>query len=185
MTTQATANFSHYNTDPLAHVVPQVVQSGNSTVGAAILYYDSPDNDNPECFAPFFAIPSVSSTMAFKTQAQFSDETGELVTPHINDMFIAGTTVGMDYESILKGLQITNDVFMKAVPDLYAVIPVENVSLVSIDWQPITTLWQEGSKAANPVGNALGVDPATKGAYLAWAEVVEWIGSEYDEAALQ
>ncbi|OBT96665.1 hypothetical protein VE01_04210 [Pseudogymnoascus verrucosus] len=39
------------------------------------------------------------------------------------------------------------------------------------------------ASAANGVGgNALGLDPK-KGVYLAYAEVVEWFGSEHDEAA--
>ncbi|KFZ17894.1 hypothetical protein V501_01485 [Pseudogymnoascus sp. VKM F-4519 (FW-2642)] len=38
------------------------------------------------------------------------------------------------------------------------------------------------ASAANGVGgNALGLDPK-KGVYLAYAEVVEWLGSEHDEA---
>lgn len=161
--------------------MPQIVQSGNATVGAAILYYDSPTNDNPECFAPFFAIESVSSTMAFKTQAEFSDETGQLVTPHINDMFIAGTHVGKTYEDILKGVKIVNDLFLAAVPALQEIVPAEDLILVSVDWQPIGDLWLKGSRESNPGGNPLGFDPETKGTYMAWAEVVEWNGTQYDE----
>lgn len=178
----ATANFSQYNTDPLAHIVPQVIQSGNTTLGAAILFYDSPDVEKPECFAPFFDIPSISSTVAFKTQAQFADETGELVVPGINDMFIAGTHVGKTYEDILKGVELVNDVFLAAVPALQAIVPAEDLSLVCIDWQPLGELWLEGSQKVNPGGNALGFDPKTKGTYMAWAEVVEWKGTGYDDA---
>lgn len=161
--------------------MPQVIQQGNATVGAAILFYDSPDVEKPDCFAPFFEIPSVSSTVAFKTQAEFADETGQLVIPHINDMFIAGTHVGKTYEDILRGVQIVNDLFLEAVPRLQAIVPEEDLILVCVDWQPLGDLWYKGSQKANPGGNALGFDPETKGTYMAWAEVVEWNGTQYDD----
>ncbi|KAK8080876.1 hypothetical protein PG997_008694 [Apiospora hydei] len=154
----------------------------NTTVAAVILFYDSDTVSNPACFKKFLAIPSVSNTCDFKTLSSFAVENGGLVVDHINDVFIAGTTVGKDAASLLKGIQITNDVFFAALPELYAAVPPANLSLVSIDWQPITSLWTAGSARSNPGGNALGIDTAAKGAYLAWAEVVEWIGSEYDDA---
>jgi hypothetical protein len=179
---EATANFSQYNTDPLAHIVPQVIQQGDATIGAVILYYDAPDVSNPECFAPFFAIPSVASSVAFKTHAKFADEVGELVVPNLNDMFIAGTHVGKTYEELLKGVQLVNDIFLAHVPALQAIVPEEDLSLVCIDWQPLGELWLKGSQKSNPGGNALGFDPETKGTYMAWAEVVEWSGAGYDDA---
>jgi hypothetical protein len=179
---EATANFSQYNTDPLAHIVPQVIQQGDATIGAVILYYDAPDISNPECFAPFFAIPSVASSVAFKTHAKFADEVGELVVPNLNDMFIAGTHVGKTYEELLKGVQLVNDIFLAHVPALQAIVPEEDLSLVCIDWQPLGELWLKGSQKSNPGGNALGFDPETKGTYMAWAEVVEWSGTGYDDA---
>ena len=154
----------------------------NTTLASVILFYDSSTVSNPPCFAPFLAIPPVSSTLGFKTLSAFAAETGGLVVDHINDIFFAGTTVGKDYDSLLKGVKTTNDVFFDRLPELYAAVPLQNLSLVSIDWQPIGTLWQDGSKRENPNGNPLGVDPASKGTYLAWAGVVEWIGSEYDNA---
>ncbi|KAK6212316.1 hypothetical protein LQW54_005449 [Pestalotiopsis sp. IQ-011] len=179
----AIANFSAYNTDPLSHVVPQVVAaSENSSVAAVILFYDSPTVSYPECFQMFFDIPTISDTTAFQTLYEFAVSTGELVTDHINDVFVAGTTVGQTYDELLQGVQITNQVFFDALPDLYAVVPFANISLVSIDWQPIGSLWQAASEASNPVGNALGVDPAAKGTYLCWAEVVEWVGDSYADA---
>lgn len=178
---QATANFSQYNTDPLAHCVPQVIQQGNATIGAAILFYDSPDVKKPDCFAPFFDIEPVSSTVDFKTLSAFADETGQLVVDDINNMFIAGTHVGKTYEDILKGVQIVNDKFLEAVPALQEIVPAEDLQLVCVDWQPLGDLWLKGSQKSNPGGNALGFDPENKGTYMAWAEVVEWNGSQYDE----
>ncbi|KAF7534296.1 hypothetical protein G7054_g6373 [Neopestalotiopsis clavispora] len=179
----AIANFSAYNTDPLSHIVPQVVAaSENSSVAAVILFYDSATVSYPECFQMFFDIPTISDTTAFQTLYEFAVTTGELVTDHINDIFVAGTTVGQTYDELLQGIQITNQVFSDALPDLYAAVPFENISLVSIDWQPIGSLWQAGSESSNPTGNALGVDPATKGTYLCWAEVVEWVGDSYADA---
>lgn len=113
--------------------------------------------------------------------AQFSDETGKLVTPKINDQFIAGTTTGKTYEEILKGVQIVNDVFLGALPELYKVLPAEDRKLISVDWQPIGSLWEKASKKYNPGGNALGLDTETKGTYIAWAEVVEWGGDEHND----
>ncbi|KAK8119668.1 uncharacterized protein PG998_004294 [Apiospora kogelbergensis] len=180
---EAIADFAATNTDAKSHIVPMTVAaSPNTTVAAVILFYDSATEAEPECFKKFLAIPSVANTCAFKTLADFAVENGGLVVDHINDLFIAGTTVGKDHDSLLKGIKITNDVFFAALPELYAQVPAQNLSLVSIDWQPITSLWTAGSQRSNPGGNALGVDTAAKGAYLAWAEVVEWIGSEYDDA---
>ncbi|KAK8060616.1 hypothetical protein PG996_010546 [Apiospora saccharicola] len=180
---EAIADFAATNTDPKSHLVPMTVAaSPNSTVAAVILFYDSPTVSNPPCFEKFLAIPSVANTCDFKTLSAFAIENGGLVKDHINDLFVAGTTVGKDQASLLKGIKITNDVFFAALPELYAAVPPANLSLVSIDWQPITSLWTAGSAKSNPGGNALGVDTESKGAYLAWAEVVEWIGDEYDDA---
>ncbi|KAK8033595.1 hypothetical protein PG991_002993 [Apiospora marii] len=180
---EAIADFAATNTDAKSHIVPMTVAaSPNTTVAAVILFYDSDTVANPACFEKFLAIPSVSNTCDFKTLSAFAIENGGLVVDHINDLFIAGTTVGKDQAALLKGIKITNDAFFAALPELYAAVPPANLSLVSIDWQPITSLWTAGSARSNPGGNPLGVDTAAKGAYLAWAEVVEWIGSEYDEA---
>jgi hypothetical protein len=146
-----------------------------------ILFYDSETESNPACFAPFFEIPAVANSLSFKTVADFAIETGGLVTEKINDMFIAGTTVGKTYEEVLQGIKISNDVFFAELPKLYAQVPAENLVLVSIDWQPITSLWTSGGKKINPAGNALGIDTASKGIYEAWAEVVEWTGADYND----
>lgn len=180
---QAVANFSAHNTDPLAHIVPQVIPvDEETTVGGVILYYDSDSVKEPDCFRPFLDIPSVSNTVELKTLAQFAEETGQLVTPGINDMFIAGTTVGKTYDELLKGVRIVNDGFLNAMPALRKILPAENIKLVSVDWQPLTTLWAKGSRKSNPGGNPLGFDPESEGTHLAWAEVVEWSGPQYDEA---
>jgi hypothetical protein len=182
----AVANFSAFNTDPLSHAVPMVIPEAalNTTLASVILFYDSPTVENPDCFAPFLAIPSISSSLGFKTVADLATQNGALVTDHINDVFVAGTTVGKTYEELLQGVNITNQVFLDALPALYEVVPISALSLVSIDWQPIGSLWTAGSAASNPAGNALGIDTDAKGTYLAWAEVVEWVGSEYDDAVL-
>ncbi|KAF5672284.1 hypothetical protein FHETE_3782 [Fusarium heterosporum] len=180
---KAVANFSASNTDPLAHIVPQVIAvDEETTIGGAILFYDSDSVPEPECFRPFFDLPSISNTFEKKTLSQFADETGQLVTPKINDQFIAGTTVGKTYEEILKGIHIVNDNFLNALPSLYKVLPAKDRVLISVDWQPIGALWQKASKKYNPGGNALGLDIASKGTYIAWAEVVEWSGDENNDA---
>ena len=157
---------------------------GNATAGIVILFYDSPTISNPPCFEPFLQLPAASSTLGFKTVAEFAQELGGLVTPHINDMFIAGTVVGKDYESLLKGVQITNDVFLSAIPALHAVVPASTFNILEITWQPLGPMWQAGSKAANPKGNPLGFDPDTKGTYLCFAQVVEWKDNQYDDLVI-
>ncbi len=156
----------------------------NTTVASVILFYDSPTVSNPACFAPFFAIPAISSSMGFQTVSEFAIETGALVTPGINDIFFAGTVVGKTYAELQAAVTLTNNLFFAALPTLYAVVPVDDLVLVSIDWQPIGTLWASASAASNPTGNALGVDPASKGTYLAWAGVVEWKSSQYDDVIM-
>ncbi|KAI9151611.1 hypothetical protein HJFPF1_08818 [Paramyrothecium foliicola] len=180
---QAIANYSAFNTDPLSHMVPQVVAvDEQTTVGAVILYYDSDKDPQPECFRPFWDLPNVGNTFSKKTLSEFADETGQLVVPGINDMFIAGTTVGKTYDELLTGIKVSWEVFEGELPKLFNIIPPEDRVLISIDWQPLGDLWLKGSKKVNPTGNALGFQPDKKGTYLAWAEVVEWRGDENNEA---
>lgn len=146
-----------------------------------MLLYDSTTESSPECFAPFFDIPATSNSFALKTVADFAAEAASLVTDDISDLLIAGTVVGADYDTLLRGIQITYDVFFGALPALYAAIPFANLSLVSLVWQAIGPLWQAASMSANPTGNALGVDPASKGTYLCWVEMVEWTGDGYED----
>ncbi|KAG5792512.1 hypothetical protein H9Q69_008449 [Fusarium xylarioides] len=174
---KAVANFSAFNTDRLAHIVPQVIAVDEETIiGGAILFYDSDSDPEPECFRPFLDLPAISNTFEKKTLAQFSDET---------DQFIAGTTTGKTYEELLKGIQIVNDGFLNALPDLYKALPAKDRVLISVDWQPVGSLWTKASKKYNPGGNALGLDVEKKGTYIAWAEVVEWSGDGHNEAVFK
>ena len=153
-----------------------------SAMGSAVLFYDSDTVASPPCLEPFLAIPALSSTMGFKTLAEFAAEVGGLVVDDINDIFVAGTTVGKDYDAIHASIKISNDVFLGRLPELYAAVPAEDIVLISINWQPIGDLWQAGSRASNPGGNPLGIDVEGKGTYIAWAEVVEWKSAEYNDA---
>lgn len=180
----AIATYAANPQDPLSHMVPMVVPSGAATVAAVILFYDSETVANPDCFKPFFAIPPlIAPTTAFKTLAQFAVEVGGLVNPGINDVFLAGTTVGKDYASLLQGVQLTNQMFLDAVPSLQTAIGgAQNLVLTSINWQPIGAAWEASSKKMNPAGNALGIDTATKGTYIAWALAIEWVdGPGFDD----
>ncbi|THV45869.1 hypothetical protein BGAL_0442g00060 [Botrytis galanthina] len=175
----AIANYSTNIVDPLSHIVPAVIPVDSTTsVGAVILFYDSTNISYPACFESFTSIPSISNTLDFKTLTEFSLETNTAVTPNINDVFVAGTIVGKTYDELLQGIKIINDTFYSALPELYAQLPAENISIIEIDWQPIGSLWLSASEANG--GNALGLD-SSKGTYLCYAEVVEWIGSAYDE----
>lgn len=150
-------------------------------IAAVILFYDSDTITYPDCFKQFFEIPSIGNTMAFKTIADFADETGTAVVPGINDIFAAGTIVGTTYDELLMGINLTNSVFYERLPLLYDQVPASEISIIQIDWQPIGKLWMDATTAAG--GNALGLDSSK--IYLAWAEVLEWIGSEYDDICLQ
>ncbi|KAL8285753.1 hypothetical protein RB597_002728 [Gaeumannomyces tritici] len=150
----AIANYTSGAIDPLSHMVPMAVPAAPGvTVYSAILFYDSPTESAPECFREFLALPAVSTTMGFKTVANFTVETGKLVVDKINDVFIAGTTVGHDYESQRRGIEITNRVYNDAVPALWAAVcGADKIALTSIDWQPIGAVWQEASERQNPAG---------------------------------
>ncbi|PBP18029.1 hypothetical protein BUE80_DR011177 [Diplocarpon rosae] len=200
----ATAAYAANITDPLSHIIPASIAVGRdpvSATGAAILFYDSDTVSSPECFKPFFAIPSVASTMAFKTLAEFADETGTAVVSGINDLFAAGTLTATTEEEILAGVNITHTIFYERLPLLYSQVPAANISITEIDWQPIgrrerlsisarrsfgywkgadSVKWMDATAAAG--GNALGLDPSQ--IYIAWAQVVEWIGADYDAACL-
>lgn len=146
-----------------------------------ILFYDSETVSYPPCFEAFTSIPSIGNSLDFKTVAQFADETGTAVVPQINDIFVAGTVVGKNYGELLRGIQIINDTFFDRLPALYAKVPPSAISVIQLDWQPIGKLWLDASSANGVGGNPLGLD-SKKGVYLAYAEVVEWFGSEYDDA---
>ncbi|KFY11746.1 hypothetical protein V491_07077, partial [Pseudogymnoascus sp. VKM F-3775] len=182
---EATANYSSAITDPLSHIVPAVipVPSGSDInyIGAVILFYDSDTLTYPRCFEAFTSLPNIGNTLDFKTMDEFTTETGTAVVPQINDMFVSGTVVGKTYDQLLQGIRIINDTFFDALPALYAVVPPSAISVIQLDWQPIGSLWMAASAANGVGGNALGLDPK-KGVYLAYAEVVEWFGSEHDEA---
>ncbi|CAL3971906.1 unnamed protein product [Diplocarpon coronariae] len=203
----AAATYAANITDPLSHVIPATIAVGRDPVaatGAVILFYDSDTVSYPECFKPFFAIPSVASTTAFKTLAEFTDETGTAVVSGIGDIFAAGTFTATTEGEILKGINITTTIFFERLPLLYSQVPAANISTAEIDWQPIgktkkpklytrgtgllgywnaadSTKWMDATAAAG--GNALGLDPSK--IYIAWAEVVEWIGSDYDAICLK
>ncbi len=95
------------------------------------------------------------------------------------DVFVSGTVVGKTYEQVLTGIRIINDIFTANIPLLTAHIPAVNISIIEIDWEPLGALWFSASQKSNPAGNALGFDPSI-GNYICYAQVVEWIGSEYD-----
>jgi hypothetical protein len=62
--------------------VPALVP-GASTLASAILFYDSDSVSYPEILKPFTDIPSISSTVGFKTVAEFATELGAMVVPDI------------------------------------------------------------------------------------------------------
>lgn len=79
----AIANYSASGiNDPLSGLVPAVV-SGSPNVGVAIIFYDSATQSYPDCFKPFTDIPSIQNGLAFKTLAQFTEETGALIAPAV------------------------------------------------------------------------------------------------------
>ncbi|CZS88437.1 related to 6-HYDROXY-D-NICOTINE OXIDASE [Rhynchosporium agropyri] len=175
----ASAKYTANITDPKSHIIPATVATTRTPVdfiAAVILFYDSETDSNPACFKPFFDIPAISNTMAFKTVADFADETGTSVVPNINNIFASGTIVGKNYDELLKGIQITNEVFYSRLPLLYAQVPESEIQVVQLDWQPFGKLWIEAS--AKTGGNALGLDCSK--IYVAYAEVVEWKSSQYD-----
>lgn len=184
--TQAIANYSSSITDPLSHIVPAVVPQRIDTstgpidtVGAVILFYDSPIISNPFCFAPFLSIPSIASTLSFKSVYDFSLETGTAVVPHINDIFVAGTIRASTYDDLLLGVHLVNSTFFDALPALYAAVPPSRISNVELDWQPIGSLWLSASASNGVRGNPLGLEEGD-GTYIAWAEVIEWFDNSDD-----
>lgn len=60
---------------------------GDTLVASVILFYDSEEVSYPDIFKPFTDIPSISSTVGFKTLSEFAAETGEMVVPHIKYAF--------------------------------------------------------------------------------------------------
>ncbi|KAL4921363.1 hypothetical protein BDW62DRAFT_219513 [Aspergillus aurantiobrunneus] len=179
---KAIATFAANISDPKTHVVPALAPSpGSPTLASVILFYDSDDTAFPEVFKPFTDIPVYASTLAFKTVAEFAAELGQMVYDNINDVFVAGTVTGTTFAELHRGISIINSTFFERLPKLYAQVPAENLQSIQLDWQPIGKLWLDASAKAG--GNALGLDPSK--VYLAYAEVVEWKGPEYNEAVMQ
>ncbi|KAJ5098293.1 hypothetical protein N7532_005294 [Penicillium argentinense] len=172
----AAAKYASDISDPKTHIVPALVP-GDSTLASVILFYDSDTVSYPDIFKPFTDIPAISSTVGFKTVAEFAAETGEMVVDGINDVFIAGTVKGTTYKDLHQGISIINTTFFNELPKLYKQIPAANISTIQLDWQPIGADWMKASEARG--GNALGLDSSQ--VYLCYAEVVEWIGSAYDD----
>ena len=79
---KATANYSINAKDPKSAVIPAVV-AGDPNVAAVILFYDSDTVSFPDDLLPFTNIPSISSTLAFKTLKEFADETAVVVVPDL------------------------------------------------------------------------------------------------------
>ncbi|CAI7655111.1 unnamed protein product [Penicillium palitans] len=162
--------------DPKTHIVPALLP-GETTLASVILFYDSDTISYPDIFKPFTDIPAISSTLDFKTVAEFAAETAVVVVDGINDVFVAGTVKGTSYKELLGGISIINQTFFNELPKLYAQVPTANISTIQLDWQPIGADWMKASEARG--GNALGLESSQ--VYLCYAEVVEWIGSAYDE----
>lgn len=95
---------------------------------------------------------------------------------YYSDVFVAGTVKGTTYEELHQGISIINTTFFNQLPKLYKQVPKANISTIQLDWQPIGADWMKASEARG--GNALGLDSSK--IYLCYAEVVEWIGSAYD-----
>ncbi|CAI7625670.1 hypothetical protein PCG10_009964 [Penicillium crustosum] len=172
----AAATYASDIYDPKTHIVPALVP-GETTLASVILFYDSDTISYPDIFKPFTDIPAISSTLDFKTVAEFTAETAVVVVDGINDVFVAGTVKGTSYKELLSGISIINQTFFNELPKLYAQVPTANISTIQLDWQPIGADWMKASEARG--GNALGLDSSQ--VYLCYAEVVEWIGSAYDE----
>lgn len=170
---------------------------GEAVSASVILFYDSDSISYPDIFKPFTDIPSVSSTLGFKSLSEFATETAAMVIPDIkyaplpsppaialfpanefSDVFVAGTVTGTNYDELLDGISIINNTFFEELPKLYAQVPAANLTTIQLDWQPIGDLWMKAS--AERGGNPLGLDPSK--VYLCYAEVVEWTGSQYDDA---
>ncbi|KAJ5807458.1 hypothetical protein N7447_010914 [Penicillium robsamsonii] len=172
----AAATYASDIYDPKTHIVPALV-TGETTLASVILFYDSDSISYPDIFKPFTDIPAISSTLDFKTVAEFAAETGAMVVDGISDVFVAGTIKGTSHKELLSGISIINQTFFNELPKLYAQVPIANISTIQLDWQPIGVDWIKASEAHG--GNALGLDSSQ--VYLCYAEVVEWIGSAYDE----
>ncbi|GMG02083.1 unnamed protein product [Aspergillus oryzae] len=162
----AAATYAANISDPKTHIVPALVP-GDSLLASVILFYDSEDTSYPDIFKPFTDIPAVASTLGFKTVSEFAAETGAMVVPHI--------------KYLLQGISIINTTFFEQLPKLYDQIPADNISTIQLDWQPIGADWMKASEDRG--GNALGLDSSK--IYLCYAEVVEWIGSSYDDIVAQ
>ena len=75
-----------------------------------------------------------------------------------SDLFASGTIRVDTYDQALRGITLIYNIFFDSIPVLYASMPKENITIIEIDWEPITSLWLKASAAKGP--NALGLDPS-------------------------
>ena len=116
-------------------------------------------------------------TSSTHSQPTFYNDTAN----QTSDVFVAGTVTGTNYDELFDAISIINSTFFAELPKLYAQVPAVNLTTIQLDWQPIGDLWMKAS--AERGGNPLGLDPSK--VYLCYAEVVEWTGSEYDDAVAE
>ena len=175
------ARYSTDNDDALSHILPLVEIVNQETTIGLVLFYDSATEERPACLEEFFAIPSVKSTVDFKTVGEFVIERNTFSIPDINDVLFAGSVVGRDYKEVQTGVKLIHDTFYGQLPSLYSAVPAEVLEYISIGWQPIPEMWKQASLRTNPVGNPLGFD-SLDGFHIAWVGIVMWNESRYDSA---
>ncbi|KAI5789005.1 hypothetical protein EDC01DRAFT_616895 [Geopyxis carbonaria] len=160
--------------DPLAATAPAIISpAANITVGGAILFYDSATESYPEALKMFTDIPSLSSSVGFKTLGAFTREVAAATKNGQRQTFCVGSTLATS-----EAMDLIADTFTPAIGHIRAAAPSAN-STVSVTIQTITKAWLE--RTAEAGGSPLALDPE-RAPYFVHAQYVEWHDEADDEA---
>ncbi|OGM50971.1 putative 6-hydroxy-D-nicotine oxidase [Aspergillus bombycis] len=178
---EAAATYASNISDPKTHIVPALVP-GDELLASVILFYDSEDTSYPEIFKPFTDIPAISSTLDFKTLSEFAAETGAMVVPHIKYRCVCRWhCCRYHLRRAAPGHHHHQHHVLRAPAQAVRSDPrcqhLHHPAGLAADRRD----WMKASEDKG--GNALGLDSSK--IYLCYAEVVEWIGSSYDDIVAQ
>ncbi|KAH0433394.1 FAD binding domain protein [Colletotrichum camelliae] len=183
---QAVAAYSADIFDAKSHIIPTVgfardeVTDEISSYAYVVLFYDDPDETNPEIFRRFLDIPSVGNTLSLQTVANLAFETGKSVIDGQNDILTGGTIASRDAEGLLAGTRLMTKIFEEAVKSIQSQVPTGTLSSTEVYFQPLGRDFIVASQNDGVGGGPLALDES-QGTYIVYAIALGWVDSAYDE----
>ncbi|KAF4835756.1 putative FAD-linked oxidoreductase [Colletotrichum tropicale] len=183
---EAVAAYSADIFDVKSHIIPTVGfakddTTGNSSAHAyVVLFYDDPDETDPEIFRRFLEIPNVGNTLDLQTVANLAIETGNSVMDGQNDVLTGGTIASRDAEGLLAGMRLITETFEEAVRSIQSQVPASTFASTEVYFQPLGRDFIAASRYDGAGGGPLALDES-QGTYIVYAVALTWVNSAYDE----